>query len=333
MPENNNNTVGSWNGKKILEALPYGAIVLNVQGRVIWLNKIAQDILGGNYIDWLWIEVIRQQFAPKEDDGHEISLVNGRRVQVAVSAHEAIPGQLITLVDLTMSREYEQMKAQQQRLALIGQMTAQLAHQIRTPLASATLFMEQLMESAHFDGKAQHYAARIQQCHAGIAQQIKDLLLFSKGESLIREKISTHQWIEQLHQRLEAELMAQSVNLLFYSDLSGEFLYLNAEAISGAVSNLLHNAIQAGADVIEIRMEAIDSNSWKIAVRDNGEGIEQNILENIATPFMSTKAQGSGLGLAVVLAVSKAHGGRIEIETLPGNGTCVTMYVKNTAAS
>ena len=332
MPENNT-TIDTWNGKKILEALPYGAIVLNPRGRVIWLNKAAQNILGGNYIDWLWINVIQQQFAPKEDDGHEVSLVNGRRVQVAVSAHEAIPGQLITMVDLTTSREYEQMKAQQQRLALIGQMTAQVAHQIRTPLASATLFMEQLMETVDFGGKAQHYVERIRQCHAGIAQQIKDLLLFSKGESLIREKIPTYQWIEQLHQRLEAELTEPSLKLTFYCNLSYEFLYINAEAVSGAVSNLLHNAIQAGADEIEIYIEEIDSSRWKIRVRDNGEGIEQSILKNIGTPFMSTKAQGSGLGLAVVLAVSKAHSGRLDIETLAGNGTCVTMHLNSTAAS
>ena len=103
--------------------------------------------------------------------------------------------------------------------------------------------------------------------------------------------------------------------------------------IPEALADLIDNSIDANATEAMIRFIRTDKTLEAIQVIDNGEGIEQSILKNIGTPFMSTKAQGSGLGLAVVLAVSKAHSGRLDIETLAGNGTCVTMHLNSTAAS
>lgn len=309
--------------QEILACLPCGIVVLNTQGIIVWLNNAAKDLLGADFTKALWFDVIQQVFAPRADDGHEVSLVDGRRVSVAISSLTALPGQLVTLTDLTTTRDYEQAKANQGRLMTIGRMTAQLAHQIRTPLSSAILYTDHLMQRVD-DTRCVQWLIRLQDCHASIEQQIEDLLLFARGEALELTLTDLQDWSTQLYERACPVVEAQQAVLQFDNQLPKLPYLLHAESLSGALLNLINNALEAGANVIGVRLRYLQER-LVIQVIDNGPGFDEDTKGQAFAPFFTTKAQGTGLGLAVVQAVAKAHGGEVSLDSSPGAGCCVTI--------
>lgn len=306
---------------EIFARLPCGLVVLNAQGIIEWFNAAASSLLNQELAGARWLEVINQAFAPREDDGHEVSLVDGRRVSVAISPLDSLPGELVTLTDLTTTRDYEN----QQHLAALGHMTAQLAHQIRTPLSSAMLYTEHLANHAADAGRSTFWINRIQACHASIEQQIRDLLIFARGDAIERSLVNLQNWGEQLHQRLRDLVSQNDVSLDVNMALPAQAFHLHDESLSGAVLNLLHNALQAGAKQIKIGLCYEAGHALQIEVSDDGCGMSPDVKAQALSPFFTTKAQGNGLGLAVVSAVVKAHRGDIRLDSSPGNGCRVTI--------
>ncbi|KTD24756.1 sensor kinase HydH [Legionella lansingensis] len=309
----------------ILACLPCGLLVLNTQGRIVWLNSAAEGLLGSNLQGAAWRDVIDQVFAPREDDGHEVSLVDGRRVRVAISSIDSLPGQLVTLTDLTATRAYEQARANQHRLIAIGRMTAQLAHQIRTPLSSAILYTEHLGMHPSMDARCLQWIARLQECHASIEQQIHDLLLFARGETIEPTLTEIQEWTKELLARAKHLIAAHSAELTVDNTLGERKISLHAESLTGALLNLIINALQAKATHLTLTIQQIGEKGVQLKVADNGVGMSDEVKSQAFAPFFTTKAQGTGLGLAVVNAVVKAHGGEVTLDSLSGKGSCVTI--------
>lgn len=311
----------------ILSSLPNALVILNARGRIVWLNPSAEAMLGYGLIDALWLDVIQRAFVPRDDDGHEVSLADGRRVHVAISALDTLPGILITLSDITATRDYEKAKENEKRLVSIGTMTAQLAHQIRTPLSSAILYTEHLNNLPNLDSRIQNWICRLQECHASIEQQIQDLLLFARGTSIEPKWIDMELWCSQLIQR--AQPYAESYSALFKvnNQLFTRESSIHGESLIGAVLNLVINALQSEATEIYLTLASMDDSGIQISVEDNGKGMSEEVKAHAFSPFYTTKAQGTGLGLAVVFAVVKAHGGRVLLESSEGVGTQVNIYL------
>lgn len=312
-------------GYEVFARLPCGVIVLNAQGLIIWFNAAAEDLLGNGLENAVWIDVIKKAFAPRADDGHEVSLVDGRRVSVAISSLDSLPGELVTLTDLTTTREYEHAKANQRRLAVIGRMTAQLAHQIRTPLSSAILYTEHLGTHGADQSKAGKWITRIQECHASIEQQIQDLLLFARGEVLELVSVDLQRWGIKLEERVHSLVFSSQVVLQIDKNLPSIDYFLHEESLMGAILNLINNALQAGATVINIAMNYKKDELFIITVTDNGCGMSDEVKAQALSPFFTTKASGTGLGLAVVNAVVNAHRGEIILDSSVSTGCCVTI--------
>lgn len=126
--------------ERIINAMPTGVILLDGNGVVVKINKIASQLLDEPILGHPWFDVIRRSFKPRADDWHEVSLKDGRRVKLEISALEDQPGQLIVITDLTETRLLQDKLSQLQRLSSLGQMVSKLAHQIRTPLSAAMLY-------------------------------------------------------------------------------------------------------------------------------------------------------------------------------------------------
>lgn len=309
----------------ILASLPCGLLVLNTKGEIVWLNTAAEALLGPHLRGATWRDVIKEVFAPREDDGHEVSLVDGRRVRVAISSLDKLPGQLVTLTDLTATRVYEQEKANQHRLMAIGRMTAQLAHQIRTPLSSALIYTDHLAMQPTMDSRCLQWITRLQECHASIEQQIQDLLLFARGETIELALTSIKHWSEQLKERAQPLIEAQSATLVINNSLEDKQVLLHTESLTGAMLNLIINALQAKANHIDITFQHTAPDSVQLKVTDNGAGMSEDTRSQAFAPFFTTKAQGTGLGLAVVNAVVKAHRGEVVLDSMFGQGSCITI--------
>lgn len=311
----------------ILSSLPTALVILNALGRVVWLNPSAEAMLGYGLLDSLWLDVIQRAFVPRADDGHEVSLADGRRVHVAISCLDSLPGILVTLTDITASRDYEKAKENDKRLVSIGTMTAQLAHQIRTPLSSAMLYTEHLNNVPKTEERSQNWIKRLQECHSSIEQQIQDLLLFARGTSIQPKPIDMDLWCNQLIQRAQpyvenSSALFQVNNQLICNDAS-----LHGESLIGAVLNLVINALQSEAGKINLTLASTDDSGIQISVEDNGKGMSEDVKLQAFSPFFTTKAQGTGLGLAVVFAVVKAHNGKVTLDSVEGQGTQVDLYL------
>jgi two-component system sensor histidine kinase FlrB len=311
----------------ILSSLPTALVILNAQGRIVWLNPSAEAMLGYGLFDSLWLDVLLRAFVPRADDGHEVSLADGRRVHVAISTLDSLPGNLITLSDITATRDYETAKEHEKRLVSIGTMTAQLAHQIRTPLASAMLFSEHLHNLPYLDERSQGWIKRLQECHASIEQQIQDLLLFARGTSIEPKMCDMPAWCDQLIQRAQPHAQTHAASFKVNNQLIQTEVCIHAESVSGSVLNLIINALQSEATEINVTLASMDDSGIQISVEDNGIGMSEEVKAQAFAPFYTTKAKGTGLGLAVVFAVVKAHGGSVGLESAEGVGTQVMLFL------
>lgn len=310
---------------ELLELLPNGIVVINAHGIIVKINQSASELLGCHLINRPWIEVIQQAFAPREDDGHEISLKDGRRVNISIRSLESTPGELIILTDLTTTRKFEQAKSQQQRLAEMGKMTAHLAHQIRTPLASAMIYTDHLINQQLPDNKKTQFIQQIKHCHNNIEQQIRDLLLFAGGGNSIAEQIPVDALIGKISHQVQPLLNQVKVKLHINLPTRDYILTVHIESLIGALVNLIDNAVKAQATDIYFDASIINQSSVELSVKDNGCGIENDKLKTIMQPFYTTRAKGTGLGLAVVQAVAIDHGGNIHVLSQLGQGSCFTM--------
>jgi two-component system sensor histidine kinase FlrB len=311
----------------ILSSLPTALVIINSQGRIVWLNPIAEAMLGYGLLGSLWLDVIVRAFVPRPDDGHEVSLADGRRVHVALAALDSLPGILVCLSDITATRDYEKAKEQEKRLASIGTMTAQLAHQIRTPLASAMLYTDHLNNLPVQDVRMESWINRIRECHSSIEQQIQDLLLFARGTSIVPSPTNMNDWCALLVQRAQPYVLSHCVLFNVRNQLLSDVSLIHGESLIGAVLNLVINAMQSDAKEINLTLASTDDSGIQIAVEDNGKGMSEEVKNQAFSPFYTTKAQGTGLGLAVVYAVVKSHGGRVTLESVEGVGTQVNLFL------
>ena len=142
-------------------------------------NPEAQRLLEMPLVGQKWFEVIQGAFAPREDDGHEVSLRNGRKVRLAISASPT--GQLILITDLTETRLLQSRISDLQRLSSLGRMVASLAHQVRTPLSSAMLYASNLSAPSLPSSTKQRFQAKLMDRLHDLEKQVNDMLLFAKG--------------------------------------------------------------------------------------------------------------------------------------------------------
>lgn len=307
-----------------LDALPSGVIVLDAQGYVREANPAAQNILQVQLVGRLWRDLIEQCFQPQADDGHEISLRNGKRVSLAVQVLDSEPGQLILLTDLTHTRQLQDQLAHQGRLSALGKMTAALAHQIRTPLSAALLYAEHLQEPLPA-AMQQRFAERIEQRLYELERQIRDMLLFARGPLPLTEYLTPSQLLRALQQAAEPHIQGRDVR--WRLSATSQQLQCNQDMLIGALMNLLHNALQTAAQP-SIKVHFYTKDSYlRIAVTDNGPGMAADVLQHAGEDFFSRKNSGTGLGLMVVQAVAKAHQGQFILRSKAGWGTCAILQL------
>lgn len=308
----------------ILQAMPSGVVILNGDGIVIDANPVAVELLEHSLRGARWIDVIHSAFAPQEDDGHEVSLRNGRRVKLAITPLTPEPGQLIVLTDLTETRLLQKNLSHLQRLSALGKMVATLAHQVRTPLSAALLYASNLASPKLSESAKIKFQQKLVDRLNELERQVNDMLLMAKGrQDELGELIALENVIANVMANCEPIVAKQNCTLSF-TDTSCSLMLANANALSSAINNLVMNSLEAGAS--EIRIVATESaEQLLLEVIDNGKGLDANMQQKVLEPFFTTKAQGTGLGLAVVQSVVRNHGGQIHLSCLPNRGCTVSL--------
>ncbi|QBM17534.1 signal transduction histidine-protein kinase AtoS [Marinobacter sp. JH2] len=315
----------------LLKALPAGVVVLDERGVVSQCNPAALALLGEPLDGERWIDVINRCFAPRSDDGHEVSLKDGRRVSIEIRTMENQPGQLILLTDLTETRQLQSQLAHAQRLSAMGKMVASLAHQIRTPLSAAILYGGHLGQPDLDEEMRQRCASKLMSRLSHLEHQVRDMLIFARGETRLAEELS----VETLSGALEAAVDGLSLEAGISVSVVNELrkacsLMCNRDALVGACTNLVNNSLEAGATEVTVHL-ITSADGLDIRVQDNGPGFKPEQAQKMMEAFYTTKSHGTGLGLAVVQAVVKAHQGEFSIRPAGQSGAVARIQLPTLA--
>ncbi|WP_165599924.1 MULTISPECIES: PAS domain-containing sensor histidine kinase [unclassified Pseudomonas] len=310
--------------QNLLDLLPGGVIVIDDRGRVREANPAASELLGLPLVGELWRHVISRCFAPREDDGHEISLIDGRRLSISTRSLDAEPGQLVLLNDLTETRRLQDQLARHERLSSLGRMVASLAHQIRTPLSAALIYASHLTEQELPVETQQRFAGRLKERLHELEHQVRDMLVFARGELPLTDRVTPKALMQSL--QAAAQTHVEGIAMRWQCDIHTGEVLCNRDTLVGALLNLIENALQAGTPQVRLKVHVYArDNTLRLCVSDSASGIEPRVLERLGEPFFTTKATGTGLGLAVVKAVVRAHQGELQFHSRLGRGTCALL--------
>ncbi len=318
--------------EKLLDTLPAGVVVLDGEDRVQDCNPAALDILGEPLCGVPWDAIQARAFPPDQEKSHEIALGNGSRVSLCARSLDSEPGKILLLHDVTKTRVMEETINDHKRLSAMGEMVAGMAHQIRTPLASALLYVSHLGRTDLRSEDRRRFADKVLARLRHMERQVNDMLVFAKGGRFGLTELAVAELLQAFQQTLAPQLQAAGAQLEIGADAQGEVIIGNRDALLGVLLNLATNAIQAGAEGLTLQAEWTVQAEFRLLFRDNGPGMEAATLARVFDPFFTTRPEGTGLGLAVVQAVIHAHQGRVLVESEPGQGTTFYLYLPTAQA-
>jgi two-component system sensor histidine kinase FlrB len=292
----------------LINFLPGGVVVLDQRGIIVEINPAAEEMLLHDLKGQLWRNVIQQCFSPKNDDGHEVSNIQGQRINISTRSLGQ-DGQIILLTDQTETRHLQAELSRHERLTALGKMVSTLAHQVRTPLSSAMLYGSHLLNEPLSEQKRYEFTQKMVNRLHEMERQVRDMLLFVKAGMPLDDQLSVGELQALLSESTEMLFSHHSINCCWKIDQPNTKISCNKDALIGAVLNLVNNSVQAMEDEGELTISLIERkpNHLIIAVDDNGSGINENVKSHVNEMFFTTKSQGTGIGLSVVNTVVKAH--------------------------
>jgi two-component system sensor histidine kinase FlrB len=312
---------------RILEVMPAGVVVIDGQGIVVESNVTAVSLLGEPLQDQKWVDIIERAFDTNVSNGHDVALKDGRLLHISTSPLVEEPGQILVLNDVTETRQLQQKVSHLQRLSAMGEVAARLAHQIRTPLSSAMLYIAPLMRSDTDSQLQQKFAKKLHASISHMEQLVKNMLAFSRGDMAETSPVAVVDLLNMVEQQFSSQPKAEHYQLEIQNTVNDAYVYGSQEALASAINNLLNNARQACGEEGEITIysEYVEDDAGtdciEISIEDNGIGISQQDKEKILKPFYTTRSSGTGLGLAVVNSIVQAHRGELWFESDEGEGS------------
>lgn len=302
----------------LLDALPGGVVLLDAAGFVRDCNPAALEMLGEPLLDQPWAAVLARATAEASPYGGEIALRSGRRITIA---HRRVAaGELLLVSDTTEAHLVRGLRERHDRLAGLGRMAAQLAHQVRTPLAAAMLHTDHLAQELT-PGDRTIVLRKLQGRLRHVEDMVAELLAYARGDHAELAPVALEAVLEDAALDLAGRLAAGG-RLTIRSRQQGLMVRAHRGALAGAVANLVVNALDLlgrDADVL-VEVEAVTTPAGQRAlvhVADNGPGVAPEVAERIFEPFFTTRQGGTGLGLAIVQSVARALGGAARLAPLP----------------
>lgn len=312
----------------LLAAMPAGVVVLDQQGVVIEINPAARAMLGQSLINRPWAEIAEAALV-QTGLPHEWELISGpageppRRVGLNSSPLDAAGGRVVLIHDMTEAYAMQRELQRHQRLSAMGEMAAGLAHQLRTPLATALLYTANLSKPGFPEADRVRFAEKVLARLRYLEHLIQDMLSFVKGDSGGQEAVDMHSLLADLQQIIEPQMLQRGLLFEVEDETMGAAVLGSRKALTGALLNLLENAMQASQAGGKIGFKAeIDADGEvSLVVADAGPGIDAVLQDRLFEPFFTTRPDGTGLGLAIVRGVAEAHGGSVHVKSVLGSGS------------
>ncbi len=311
--------------ENILRSIDSGVCAVDLEGKITTFNRkatlvfnISEDEAKGKYFGEVFA-IDKLEYASAGNiveffkGGKKVNInVEGELKILDVSASLVLEesresGAVIVFSDITQVEKLKEESAKREKLAVIGQMAASIAHDIKNPLASIELLVPLLD-----DGAKKDIVENIMVSIKRINNIINNTLLFTKTINYTPEKIDTI----ELANEVKLELMTQIRDAKFVENIEKFEFVSDKNLLKSAIVNVLSNAFDAARSYVEFKVYRNKKAVFEVI--DDGEGI--NDLDKIFEPFYTDKKNGTGLGLAIVREAIDVLNGKIEVKT-SDNGT------------
>lgn len=235
---------------------------------------------------------------------------------------------LLTIVDRKQRRlvaAHEQL-AHSEKVATLGRVAAQVAHEVRNPLAGLLLYSEHL--KSKLDGNAQNGEAqlvdKIINTINNLTATTEQILNFARPVTLAPKRLDLNEVAQDVIQLLSTEITAHRIEAKLELDSSPVAAMLDEPSIRGATLNLVLNAVQAMSNggSLTISTGSRGGKIW-MEIKDTGDGMSPTQVKEIFEPFHTTKSRGLGLGMPYAQKIIQQHGGEITVASRQGEGTQV----------
>jgi len=307
--------------ERLLETLPAGVIVLDGEERIREFNPAAEQLLGPLTLGGVWSDLLQALALSGGAGGHELKLKSGRLLTLTSSNLEQTPGRILVMLDVTETRRLQERLNRRERLMAMGEMSAQLAHQMRTPLSTALLYTSHLAGDQLDPAKRRLFTAKLRDRLQHMERQIHDILMFARGGEAGTTAIDLGALMKGFSAAADQSFAERGMRLRLIDHSQGAARLIGREdALLGLFNNLLENAVQHHALLIEVTLSVSDE--IEIRFEDNGVGVPEPLRQRIFDPFFTTRSGGTGLGLAVVQNLVLSHGGEIHLEAGRLGGAC-----------
>ncbi len=327
--------------EKIINSVSSGVIAIRNDGVITTINPEAARILrlnkeeaeGTNIKNIERLNNFWEKIAHAMETGETIkrdevliTVENDKSVPIGFSispitgAEHRFSGCVVILKDLSEIKALEQKLKHAERLTYLGKMASWVAHEIRNPLTSIDGFA-QLLQTTEDKEKIRQFSAEIQKGTRRINNIIDDILAFGRARrQVVLSRINLKSLIDAIVKDLKnVKISIEGVEPIIRGD---------PESIRRVFVNLINNACEAMGEqgILKIRFSE-DGDFCVTEIIDNGNGIPEENLKNLFTPFFTTKQRGTGLGLAIVKKILDDYQGKIEITSKENIGTTCRVYL------
>ncbi len=241
-------------------------------------------------------------------DGSSVEITLSRRP--FYSKQKVLLGRLLIIHDQTEIKQLERRSRQEDRLRVMGELAAEMAHEIRNPLGSIELMVSLLEQDFPENSPSYSIVGRLRNAVQIMNHTVSNVLLYTREIQLKKRPVSLYHLISQAETAILGHISRQELTVIrILPDIT---LNLDIELMQQALANLLLNAAQVSPrhSTITIRAEPLDGH-LHLTLSDEGPGISSEARKKLFTPFFTTKNSGTGLGLAMVKRVLEAHSGEI----------------------
>ncbi|HZH62569.1 MAG TPA: ATP-binding protein [Metabacillus sp.] len=227
-------------------------------------------------------------------------------------------------VDISKEKETERLLRKTEKLSVVGELAASVAHEIRNPLTSLKGFVQMLQKT----NKEHEFYYRIMLDELERINIISsELLVLAKPQKIQFQKTNINHLLKDVGSLLESEANLYGVTLDFQMNESIPIIDCEPHQLKQLFINIIKNSIEASSRNVHVSLELKDQHTVKILFKDDGCGIDKDRLKHLGEPFYSMKEKGTGLGLTVSYRIVEFHKGKISFRSSVNQGTEVELLL------